>query len=265
MKSQPVVLRGRVKLKRFAAANTARRDKERTKRRVEELRRRIGELQELLYANSKQAVLLLFQGVDASGKDGAIRSVLQEVNPAGVETANFKVPSDEESAHDFLWRVHHAVPRRGNIGVFNRSHYEAVLVERVLGDWPKRIVKQRYRQIVDFERMLGENGVVVLKFFLHLGREEQRKRFEERLVVPRKKWKFSEGDLEIRRRWKEYMSVYEDTLNATSHPAARWHLVPADHNWYRDFVVADAVVRAMEALGLKWPRPREGLARLKIK
>lgn len=260
-----MVLRGRVKLKRFATAYAGRRDKEKTKRRVEELRRRIGALQELLYANSKQAVLLLFQGVDASGKDGAIRSVLQEVNPAGVQTANFKVPSDEESAHDFLWRVHHAVPRRGNIGVFNRSHYEAVLVERVLGDVSGHTVKERYRQIVGFERMLVENGIVVLKFFLHLGRDEQRKRFEERLVIPRKKWKFSEGDLEIRRRWKEYMSVYEDMLNATSHPAARWHLIPADHNWYRDFVVADAVVRAMEALHLQWPKPRKGLSRLKIK
>jgi PPK2 family polyphosphate:nucleotide phosphotransferase len=195
------------------------------------------------------------------GKDGAIRSMLQEVNPAGVETANFKGPSAEESAHDFLWRVHRAIPRRGNIGVFNRSHYEAVLVERVHGGLPERAVKQRYRQIVDFERLLGENGVVVLKCLLHLGRDEQRKR----LVIPRKKWKFSAGDLEIRRRWKEYRSVYEDMLNATSHPAARWHLVPADHNWYRDFVVADTVVRAMEALNLKWPKPREKFSKLKIK
>lgn len=265
MESQSTVLQGPIKLKHFAADYTGRLDKEKTKSRVAGLRRRIGELQELLYANSRQAVLLLFQGVDASGKDGSIRSVLQEVNPAGVETANFKVPSDEESAHDFLWRVHHAVPRRGHIGVFNRSHYEAVLVERVLGGLPEREVKQRYRQIVDFERMLVENRVVVLKFFLHLSRDEQRRRFEERLVIPRKKWKFSEGDLEIRRRWKEYMSVYEDMLNATSHPLARWHLVPADHNWYRDFVVADTVVRAMEALHLKWPKPRGKLSKLKIK
>ena len=198
MTSQPKVLKGPVKLKRFAATYAGRCDKEKTKRRAEGLRRRIGTLQELLYANSKQAVLLLFQGVDASGKDGAIRSVLQEVNPAGVETTNFKVPSAEESAHDFLWRVHRAIPRRGNIGVFNNFHYEAVLVERVHGGLPERAVKQRYRQIVDFERLLGENGVVGLKLFLHLGRDEQRKRFEERLVIPRKKWKFSAGDLEIR-------------------------------------------------------------------
>ncbi|MEY4938729.1 MAG: hypothetical protein RIQ93_464 [Verrucomicrobiota bacterium] len=264
MRPQPTVIKPPIRLQDFSSACTAKLDKKETKQRVGELQRRIGEMQELLYANSQNAVLLLFQGLDASGKDGAIRGVLREVNPAGVQTANFKAPSEEERAHDFLWRVHHAVPRRGNIGIFNRSHYEAVLVERVMGELSKGTLKDRYRQIVDFERMLAENGVVLLKFFLHLGRDEQRERLEERLVIPQKKWKFSKGDLEVRRCWKEYMVAYEDTLNATSHSHAPWHLVPADHNWYRDFVIADATVRALEGLKLKWPKPREDLTQLKI-
>src|SRR5882757_6698406 len=167
MKGQPVVVAGRIKLRRFDPAYRGQRKKTATKKLVDELGRRIGHLQPLLYANARQAVLLIFQGMDASGKDGAIRTLLQYVNPAGVQTANFKVPSAEEAAHDFLWRIHQAVPRRGNIGVFNRSHYEAVLAERVLGLVPKKVWRERYGQIVDFERMLVANGVVVLKFYLH--------------------------------------------------------------------------------------------------
>lgn len=264
MKTQPLVVAGKLKLKRFAADYCGRLDKEKTKSQTDARGQRIGDMQPLLYANAHHAVLLIFQGMDASGKDGAIRSVLRYVNPAGVETANFKVPSAEESAHDFLWRIHQAVPRRGNIGVFNRSHYEAVLAERVLNLVPKKIWSHRYAQIVDFERMLVENGVVVLKFYLHISRDEQAKRFKERLANPKKNWKFSHADIKTRQHWGDYIDAYEDMLNATSHPAARWHVVPADRNWYRDQVVADTVVRALKRLKLKWPKSTEDLSKIRI-
>jgi PPK2 family polyphosphate:nucleotide phosphotransferase len=208
--------------------------------------------------------LLLFQGMDASGKDGAVKQVLAQINPAGVETANFKVPSAEERAHDFLWRIHKAVPRYGNFGVFNRSHYEAVLAERVLKIVPEKIWKARYKQIVDFERMLTANRVVLLKFFLHISPEEQAGRFQERLDNPKKRWKFSTGDLDTRKLWKDYAAAYEEMLNKTSHAEARWHLIPADRNWYRDHLIAKTVVNAMENLRMKWPQPREDLSKIKI-
>lgn len=264
MKKQPVIIAGKIKLKHFAPDYCAGLDKEKARKKTGERGRRIGDLQQLLYANAKHAVLLIFQGMDASGKDGAVRSVLQHVNPAGVETANFKVPSAEEQAHDFLWRIHRAVPRRGNIGVFNRSHYEAVLAERVLEIVPRKTWARRYGQIVDFERLLVANGVVVLKFYLHLSRKEQARRFKERLANPEKYWKFSHADLTTRQHWDDYIAAYEDMLNATSHPAARWHLVPGDRNWYRDHVVAGAVVRALDGLKMKWPKPAEDLSKIRI-
>ena len=265
MKNQPTVISGRIKLKRFDPGYCAGLDKAKTRKLTAKLGERIGELQELLYANSKQAVLLLFQGMDASGKDGSVRCVFKHVNPAGVQVANFKVPSDEERAHDFLWRIHHAVPRYGNFGVFNRSHYEAVLAERVLGIVPKETWLRRYDQIVAFERILVENNVVLLKFYLHISREEQAARFEERLKNPEKYRKFSRADVATRQRWDDYIEAYQDMLNATSHAAARWHLVPADRNWYRDYVIAAATVEALEGLRLKWPKLGKGLANLRVR
>ena len=265
MKKQPVVITGKVKLGQFDPGYCGHEDKTEAKRRTEKLGRWIGDQQQLLYANARHAVLLIFQGMDASGKDGSVRTVLQHVNPAGVETANFKVPSAEESAHDFLWRIHHAVPRRGNIGVFNRSHYESVLAERVLELVPRKVWKPRYGQIVDFERMLVANNVLVLKFYLHISREEQAARFKERLADPEKNWKFSHADLTTRQHWADYIDAYEDMLNATSHPAAPWHLVPADRNWYRDFVIADTVAGALRGLKMKWPKPSEDLSKIRIK
>src|SRR5438067_1900691 len=182
MKKQAVVLEGKIRLKDFHPAYCGGLEKDDTKEKTKKYGERLDDLQQLLYANSTHTVLLLFQGLDASGKDGAIHNVLRHVNPAGVETANFKVPSDEERAHDYLWRVHKAVPRYGNIGVFNRSHYEAVLVERVLKIVPRNVWSQRYQQIVAFERMLAENKVLLLKFYLHISKEEQAERFKERLT-----------------------------------------------------------------------------------
>lgn len=265
MKHQPVVIDEKIKLKHFDPAYCGHREKAETKEHTDKLGRRLGELQQLLYANSRHAVLLLFQGMDASGKDGSVRTVLQYVNPAGVETANFKVPSAEELAHDYLWRIHHAVPRRGNIGVFNRSHYESVLAERVLGLVPKKVWSRRYEQIVDFERMLVANDVLVLKFYLHISRDEQAARFKERLSNPEKNWKFSHADLTTRQHWDDYIDAYEDMLNATSHADARWNLVPADRNWYRDYVIAETVVDAVSALKMQWPKPTEDLSKIRIK
>lgn len=264
MKEQPILVEGKIRLKDFDPAYCGGLEKEKTKAQTAALGERITEMQQLLYANSTYAVLLLFQGLDASGKDGAVRRVLEFVNPAGVETANFKVPSDEERAHDFLWRIHKAVPRYGNIGVFNRSHYEAVLVERVLGIVPKEVWSKRYGQIVEFERMLVENRVVLLKFYLHISKEEQAERLAERLANPRKNWKFSRADLATRQRWDDYVRAYEDMLNTTSHAHARWHIIPADRNWFRDHLIAQTVVAAMKNLKMRWPKPKEDLSKIKI-
>lgn len=261
---QPTVIAGKIAVCDFASDYRGPLEKTKAKKLTDHRQRKIGALQPLLYANARHAVLLIFQGMDASGKDGAIRSVLHHVNPAGVETANFKVPSAEENAHDFLWRIHHAVPRRGNLGVFNRSHYESVLAERVLEIVPRSTWSRRYKQIVDFEKMLVANGVLVLKFYLHLSRDEQAERFKERLADPQKNWKFSHADLTTRQHWDDYIDAYEDMLNATSHPAARWHLVPSDRNWYRDWIVADTVARALDELRMKWPKPNENLTKVRI-
>jgi PPK2 family polyphosphate:nucleotide phosphotransferase len=265
MEIQALELKGNVSLKDLAADDTGGLGKKEAKTLTRKACAEIGDFQELLYANANRAVLLIFQGLDASGKDGAIRSVLRNVNPAGVETAYFKVPSADERAHDFLWRVHRAVPRFGRIGVFNRSHYEAVLAERVLGMVTPKTCEQRYQQIIAFERMLVENGVVLLKFFLHISRKEQRERLIERLENPKKNWKFSEADLRTRKQWHAYGEAYDDALNATNHSNARWHLVPADHNWYRDYLVASATRDALKSLRLKWPKPKEDLSKIKIK
>ena len=265
MKAQPLVVKGKIRLADFAPGWCGELEKEKTKPKIDENSERIGELQNLLYANSRQAVLLLFQGMDASGKDGSARTVLRDVDPLGVEAASFKVPSSEERAHDYLWRVHKVVPRYGNMGVFKRSPYEAVLVERVLGIVPQKVWSRRYEEIVAFERMLVENNVVLLKFFLHISKEEQAERFRERLTDPKKRWKFSQGDLKTRELWDDYMEAYEDMLNATSHEKARWHIVPANRNWYRDYVITSTVVRAMEGLKMKWPQPKEDLTKIKVR
>lgn len=261
---QPFLIRKKIRLQDFDPAFCDGKAKEEAGGRTAELCQRIGKLQELLYANACRSVLILFQGMDASGKDGAVKKVLEFVNPAGVETANFKTPSAEELAHDFLWRVHKAVPRYGNIGVFNRSHYEDVLVVRVLRLVSQEVWKGRYEQINDFERMLARNGVVLLKFFLHISKAEQAERFQARLDDPRKSWKFSKTDLEMRRRWGEFQKGFQDMINHCSTEHAPWHVVPADRKWYRDFVIAQAVVERLEALEMKWPKPKEDLSRIKI-
>ena len=225
---------------------------------------RIGELQEILNASARHAVLILLQGMDASGKDGAMKRVLEFVNPAGVETANFKAPTSDELAHDYLWRIHRRVPRLGKIGVFNRSHYEDVLIVRVLELQPERVWHARYDQINAFEKYLVENRVVLLKFFLHLSKAEQAERLQARLDDPRKNWKFESADLAMRAKWPQFQRAYEDVLNCCSTAWAPWHIVPADRKWYRDYVIARTVAGALEKLKLKWPQPKEDLSKIKI-
>jgi PPK2 family polyphosphate:nucleotide phosphotransferase len=262
---QPFEIHGEIRLREFDPSFCDGMDKDEACKKTAKFCKQIGDFQELLYANSKHALLILFQGMDASGKDGAAKRVLECVNPAGVETANFKQPSLEERAHDFLWRAHKAVPRLGNIGVFNRSHYEDVLIVRVLGLQPAAVWRQRYDQINAFERILTLNGVVLLKFFLHISKEEQAERFRARLEDPAKNWKFSEQDLKIRQHWNGFQRAYEEAVNRCSTEYAPWHIVPADRKWYRDYVVARTVAHALENLRMKWPKPVEDLSGIKIR
>ena len=261
---QPFVIRGKIRLNDFDPAYSGGLEKEAARARTLEWGQQIGELQELLYANARHALIILFQGMDASGKDGAVKRVLEFVNPAGVVTTNFKAPSAEELAHDYLWRIHKAVPRYGCIGVFNRSHYEEVLIVRVLGLQPKEVWEKRFDQINDFEEFLVQNRVILLKFFLHVSKEEQAKRFKERLHDPHKKWKFSPEDIRMRAHWGAFQAGFEDVLNRCSTKSAPWHLVPADRKWYRDYVIARTVAKTLENLKMKWPLPAQNLAKIKI-
>jgi len=261
---QPLRVTSSVRLADLAPDYSNGLDKEVTREKTLKLCQRIGELQELLNANANHSVIILLQGADTSGKDGAARRILEFVNPAGVETTNFKTPSAEELAHDFLWRIHQRVPRYGRIGVFNRSHYEDVLIVRVLKLQPEKVWRARYRQINEFERHLTENRVVLLKFFLHISKKEQAERLQARLDDPRKRWKFERGDLAMRAKWAEFQKAYETVLNRCSTPWAPWYVVPADRKWYRDYVIARTVVDALEKLKLKWPKPREDLSQIKI-
>lgn len=233
--------------------------KEQAKAITTELIGRLGELQERLYANGERSVLVVLQGMDTSGKDGTIKSVMSGVNPQGCRVASFKAPSDRERAHDFLWRVHYEAPPKGHIGIFNRSHYEDVLITRVHGWVSEKVVKQRFNQINEFEKLLHENGTTILKFFLHISKDEQKERLEERIRDPEKRWKFNEGDVEERKRWEDYMRAFEAVLGATSTDHAPWHVVPANRKWYRNLVVAEAIVEAMNGLKLKRPPEPKGV------
>jgi PPK2 family polyphosphate:nucleotide phosphotransferase len=263
--SQPFKVVSKIRLRQFNPSYHEGLDKDKTREKTDKLCRRIGELQHLLYANQTHSLLLVFQGMDTSGKDGAGRDVLRYVTPAGVETSNFKAPSAEELAHDYLWRIHKAVPRLGNIGVFNRSHYEDVLAVRVLKLQPRHIWFPRYEQINAFEKYLTQNNVIILKFFLHISKDEQARRLESRLDDPAKNWKLEMNDLKTRALWNDYQEAFADAINRCSTEYAPWHIVPANHKWYRDYVIARAVARALEKLRMKWPKPKLDLSKIKIK
>jgi PPK2 family polyphosphate:nucleotide phosphotransferase len=215
------------------------------------------ELQTVLYAEARRSVLVVLQGIDAGGKDGTIRHVMSGLNPQGVTVTSFKVPEGDEKRHDYLWRIHRAVPEWGDIGIFNRSHYEDVLVVRVHELAPKPVWSKRYDQINDFERMLTENGVRVLKFFLLISKDEQAKRFADRLKDPTKNWKFSEADTLERKYWDDYMQAYEDAISKCSTEAAPWYVIPANHKWFRNLAVAQILRDEMRAMKLAYPKAVE--------
>jgi PPK2 family polyphosphate:nucleotide phosphotransferase len=214
---------------------------------------KLAELHDVLYAEHKHALLVVLQGMDASGKDGTIKHVMSGVNPQGCTVTSFKQPSVAELDHDFLWRVHAAVPPKGGIGIFNRSHYEDVLIARVHGLVPPAVWTKRYRQINDFEKMLAENNVHVIKFFLHVSHKEQRKRFAERLDDPRKNWKFSAADIKESEYWDDYQAAYHDAVMKCSTNAAPWYVIPSDHKWFRNYAVSEVIVQTLEALKMRYP------------
>ena len=224
---------------------------------------KMAELQEKLFAEDQYSVLVVFQAMDAAGKDGAIKHVMSGFNPQGVHVSSFKVPSGEENDHDYLWRIHKQTPRRGEIGIFNRSHYEDVIVARVhdlveKSQIPPELVteaiwEQRYRQIRDFERHLAENGTCILKFFLHVSKDEQRERLLDRINKPAKNWKFSAGDTYERQHWDEYMQAYEKMLRETSTESAPWYVLPADNKWYTRFLVSEVILNKLKELDLHYP------------
>jgi PPK2 family polyphosphate:nucleotide phosphotransferase len=214
---------------------------------------RMDQLQEVLYAEGKRALLVVLQAMDAGGKDGTIEFVFSGINPQGCQVTSFKVPTSAELDHDYLWRVHHRVPARGLIGIFNRSHYEDVLITRVKGLIDDPTCTRRYRHIVEFERMLVEEGTTIVKFFLHVSKDEQKERLIARQQDPAKWWKFNPADLDTRRDWDAYMTAYERMLAATSTPHAPWYVVPADRKWYRNYVVSDIIRRTLEAMNPQLP------------
>jgi PPK2 family polyphosphate:nucleotide phosphotransferase len=214
---------------------------------------RLGELQQRLYGEAKRALLIVLQGMDTSGKDGTIRHVFGGVNPQGCSVASFKAPTPIELAHDYLWRVHAATPARGMITIFNRSHYESVLVERVLKLVPKKVWSRRYDHINQFERLLSDEGTTILKFFLHISKKEQKKRLQDRLDDPSKHWKFDVRDLDMRKRWDQYAAAYEDALSRCSTDYAPWYMIPADHKWYRNWAISDVIVRTLEKMKPRYP------------
>lgn len=216
-------------------------------------REKLETLQEMLYAEHKHKVLVVLQGMDTAGKDGTIKRVFEGVNPQGVRVARFGEPTREEMDHDFLWRVHKQVPARGEIAIFNRSHYEAILVERVHKIVSKATWQGRYHQINEFERLLHDEGTSILKFYLNIDADEQKKRLQDRLDDPTKRWKFNVNDLNERELWPEYMKAYEDALEKTSTEWAPWYLIPSNHNWFRDLVVCRVIVATLESLNMQYP------------
>jgi PPK2 family polyphosphate:nucleotide phosphotransferase len=217
------------------------------------LRSRLYELQEVLFAEHRRKLLVVLQGMDTSGKDGTVRHVMAGFNPQGTRVVSFRAPSLEELDHDYLWRVHQQVPGKGEVVVFNRSHYEDVLVVRVHGLVPKSVWKKRYEQIRAFEQMLLDEGTVILKFFLHISKAEQRKRLQDRIDNPAKRWKFQHGDLEERKLWTDYQRAYEEALSKTSTDESPWYIIPANRKWYRNYLVGSILMDTLAKLDMKYP------------
>jgi len=231
---------------------------------LREMIKPLNEAQELLYASQKHALLIVLQGMDTAGKDGVIKHVVRAFNPQGCQVTSFKVPTRQELAHDFLWRVHKVTPGRGMVGIFNRSHYEDVLVVRVEELVPELVWQRRYEAINQFEEILHESGVVILKFFLHISAKEQRERLQDRLQEPHSHWKFKLSDLETRAKWEQYTAAFEDALGKCSTEHAPWYVIPADRKWYRNLVISRIVLETLRALDMTWPSLEPGAEGLVI-
>ncbi|QYG93666.1 polyphosphate kinase 2 family protein [Iamia sp. SCSIO 61187] len=239
-------------------------DKEATLEATALLTTRLGELQERLWAEGRRSVLVVLQAMDAGGKDGTVKHIFRAVNPAGARVTSFKAPSAEERAHDFLWRVHAAVPARGEIGIFNRSHYEDVVVVRVDELVPEPVWRARYDAIWAWEHHLAAEGTVIVKLFLHISPEEQAQRFRDRLDDPTKHWKFNRGDLAVRARWDDHQAAYAEAIERTTTDEAPWYVVPADRKWFRNWVVSSILVDTLEAMDPQFPEPADDLSGIEV-
>ena len=264
---RPIIANGKTKLASIDTRSTCgfKGDKAATVAVFAKLNAQLVELQAVLFAEHKHKVLVVLQAMDTGGKDGVIRKVFSGINPMGVHIASFKGPTATERDHDYLWRVHERVPAKGEMVVFNRSHYEDVLITRVEGWIDNATARRRFRQINDFESMLAEEGTIILKFFLHISRDEQRQRLQDRLDDKAKTWKFNPNDLKARAKWNDYQRAYEDAINATASPHAPWHIVPADRNWVRDLYVCSVLVSTLVSLKMQYPDPPADLDKVVIK
>ncbi|HVU10551.1 MAG TPA: polyphosphate kinase 2 family protein [Phototrophicaceae bacterium] len=254
----------KINLKDYDPSYTGGYDKERAAADDAQFEKRLADLQEMLYAQGSQSLLIVLQAMDAGGKDSTIKKVFLNVNPQGVVVTSFKAPSAEDLAHDFLWRIHQRTPGKGYIGIFNRSHYEDVLIVRVNKLVPREVWEKRYDRINEFERQLTESGTRILKFYLHISKDEQKKRFQDRLDRPDKWWKFNPDDLTTRARWDDYMEAYEAVLTFCNTEYAPWYIIPANHKWYRDLVITRAIVEALENMKVAYPKPKQNLSGYKI-
>lgn len=253
---KPVKTTRKLKLKDWDPDYDADKRKEDVESELAHFSGRMSELQHKLFAANSRSLVIILQGVDASGKDGTIRHVMGALNPQSCYVKSFKVPTEDDLSHDYLWRVHMAVPPKGQIAIFNRSHYEDVIEVRVRNLVPKNELTPRYRQINDFERYLSQNHVTILKFFLHISKDEQKKRIKERLMDSTKRWKISEGDLLVRKYWDKYMESYEQALSRCSTHWAPWYVIPANLKWFRNWAVAQIIVNTLDRMKLKYPQPR---------
>ena len=258
MKSATIKVRSgdKIRLSKIDPNDTGKMIKEEACARLVELREKIDLLQERLYAEHERSLLILFQALDTGGKDGAVKSLCFGLNPAGLEIANFKAPTQAELDHDFLWRAHKVTPSKGMIGIWNRSHYEDVLVVRVHKLVPKKVWKARYDQINAFEKILCENGTTIVKVVLHISKDEQKKRLQARITDPQKRWKLSAADLKERALWDDYQEAYEDAINRCATDDAPWYIIPANHKWARDLAIAEIVLRVLKKMKPRYPKIR---------
>jgi PPK2 family polyphosphate:nucleotide phosphotransferase len=246
----------RVRLEKYDADETLGWEKDhKMKSSLDKTLEKLDSLQYLLYAEKKRSLLIVLQALDAGGKDGTIRHVMSGVSPQGCKVTSFKVPSPEEAMHDFLWRIHKAVPEYGYLGIFNRSHYEDVLVARVHNLVPREVWSRRYEEINQFEKFLTDNGTIILKFFLHISKQEQKKRLEGRTHDPSKEWKLSPADFQERKYWSEYQQAYQDVLTKCSTKRCPWFIIPANHKWFRNLAVSHIILRTLQSLRMKYPIP----------